>query len=155
LGAKDTRAVARDLKTAGIIPAGVTQLSINDAVVGGVISTAASNESEMMCASLGMAQSAQQEAFGDAFLLALAGVAGCAASPRRPDDDSIDWTLSAKLSRRPKLDIQMKTWTGDDGAGDPIRYDLKAKNYRDLILVDVCAPRILVLVTIPSDSASG
>lgn len=104
-----------------------------------------------MLGSLGMTRSAQQECFGDAFLLAVAGVAGCAISLRRPDDDSIDWTLSCKLSRRPKIDVQMKTWSGDDGSNDPIRYPLKRKNYDALILTEVLAPRILVLVTIPED----
>jgi hypothetical protein len=104
-----------------------------------------------MRTSLGMNRTAQQECFGDAFLLAVAGAAGCAVSFRRPDDDSIDWTLSCRLSRRPKIDVQMKTWTGDDGSSDPIRYPLKRKNYDDLILSDVLAPRILVLVTIPQD----
>jgi hypothetical protein len=101
--------------------------------------------------SLGMALTAQQECFGDAFLLAVAGVAGCAVALRRPDDDSIDWTLSCRLPRRPKIDVQMKTWTGDDCSSDPIRYPLKRKNYDDLILTDVLMPRILVLVTIPKE----
>jgi hypothetical protein len=100
-------------------------------------------------ADLGMAQTARQECFGDAFLLAVAGVAGCAVSQRRPDDDSIDWTLSCRLSRRPKLDVQMKTTSTDDGTGAVIRYPLKKKNYDDLILTNVLAPRILVLVTLP------
>jgi len=98
-----------------------------------------------------MALTAQQEYFGDAFLLAVAGVAGCAVALRRPDDDSIDWTLSCRLPRRPKIDVQMKTWTGDDCSSDPIRYPLKRKNYDDLILADALTPRILVLVTIPKD----
>jgi len=45
----------------------------------------------------------------------------------------------------------MKTWTGEDGSSDPIRYALKRKNYDDLIIMDVLAPRILVLVIIPQD----
>lgn len=102
-----------------------------------------------MWISLGISRTAQQECFGDAFLLAVAGAAGCAVSLRRPDDDSIDWTLSCRLSRRPKIDVQMKTWTGGDDSSDPIRYPLKRKNYDDLILTDVLAPRILVLVMIP------
>jgi hypothetical protein len=104
-----------------------------------------------MWSSIGMSRPAQQECFGDAFLLAVAAVAGCAVSFRRPDDDSIDWTLSSKLSRRPKIDVQMKTWTGDDGTSDPIRYPLKRKNYHDLILTDVLVPRILVVVTMPQE----
>lgn len=100
---------------------------------------------------LGMARPMQQEGFGDAFLLAVAGVAGCAVSYRRPDDDSIDWTLSCRLPRRPKLDIQMKTWTGDDGTGEAMRYPLKRKNYDDLVIADTLVSRILVLVTLPED----
>lgn len=104
-----------------------------------------------MPVNLGMARTAQQELFGDTFLLSVAGVAGCAASLRRPDDDDIDWTLSCKLPRRPKLDVQMKTWIGDDGIGEVIRYPLKRKNYDGLRLTDVVAPRLLVLVTLPRD----
>src|SRR5277367_2624627 len=100
---------------------------------------------------LGMARPAQQECFGDAFLLAVAGVAGCAVSPRRPDDDSIDWTLSSRLSRRPKLDVQMKTTINENSEGEVIHYPLKRKNYDDLSRMDLFSPRILVLVTLPRD----
>jgi len=98
---------------------------------------------------LGMARTAQQEGFGDAYLLAIAGVAGCATSLRRPDDDSIDWTLSCRLPLRPKLDIQMKTTTTADDGGDTIQYPLKVKNYNDLIITDILVPRILILVILP------
>jgi len=98
-----------------------------------------------------MARTAQQECFGDAFLLAVAGAAGCAVSSRRPDDDSIDWTLSCRLSQRPKLDVQMKTTITAEDNGVAISYPLKRKNYDDLIIDDVLAPRILVLVVLPRD----
>jgi hypothetical protein len=102
--------------------------------------------------SLGADLSARQECFGDAFLLAAAASAGCDIALRRPDCDGIDWTVSYKLfSRRPKIDVQMKTWTGDGGSGDQIHYPLKRKNYDSLILTDVLVPRILVLVTVPKD----
>jgi hypothetical protein len=98
---------------------------------------------------LGMARTAQQEGFGDAYLLAIAGVAGCATSLRRPDDDSIDWTLSCRLPLRPKLDIQMKTTATANDGGDTIQYPLKVKNYNDLIITDILVPRILILVILP------
>lgn len=110
------------------------------------------NEDNGAPAGLGMARTSQQECFGDVFLLAVAAVAGCAISQRRPDDDSIDWTLSCKLlSRRPKLDVQMKTMSADPGNGETIRYRLKKKNYNDLILTNLLAPRVLVLVTLPTN----
>lgn len=98
-----------------------------------------------------MAKSARQESFGDAFLLAIAGVAGCAISNRRPDNDSIDWTLSCRLPSRPKIDVQIKTWVGDDRQGPDLRYPLKIKNYNDLVSTDLMVPRILVVVAIPRD----
>jgi Domain of unknown function (DUF4365) len=91
----------------------------------------------------------QQEQFSDAFLLAIAAAAGCASSRPVPDNDSIDWTLSCRLSRRPKLDIQLKSTIHPKVEAGDIRYRLKMKNYNDLILEDLVAPRILVLVTVP------
>jgi hypothetical protein len=102
---------------------------------------------------LGMPLTLQQERFGDAFLLAVAAAAGIAAAKPEVDYDSIDYTLSCKLPRRPKLDIQMKTTGRDDQEGPTISYPLKRKNYDDLIVVDVVVPRILVLVVVPQDTA--
>lgn len=96
---------------------------------------------------------ARQEQFGNAFLLAVAAVAGFAAAKPGTDHDSIDWTLSSRLPRRPKLDIQMKSTRADDGQGPAIRFPLRRKNYDDLILTDVSCPRLLVLVLVPSDVA--
>lgn len=94
---------------------------------------------------------ARQEQFGNAFLLALAAVAGFAAAKPGTDNDSIDWTLSSRLPRRPKLDVQMKTTRTDDSEGEMIHYPLRRKNYHDLILTDVSCPRLLVLVLVPPD----
>jgi hypothetical protein len=102
---------------------------------------------------LGMPLEMQQERFGDTFLLAAASVAGCAAVKPEPDNDSIDWTLSCRLQRRPKIDVQMKTVLLDDENLEIIPYPLKRKNYDDLILTDILVPRILVLVTLPTDIA--
>jgi len=102
--------------------------------------------------SLAAPLSTEQERFGDAFLLAVAALAGCSAAKPYPDVEGIDWTVSCRLfRRRPKIDIQMKTWTGDDGSGDQIRYPLKRKNYDSLIFDDPCIRRILLLVTVPKD----
>jgi hypothetical protein len=100
---------------------------------------------------LGSPLISHQDCFGDAFILAVASVAGCAISSRRPDNDSIDWTLSCRLDRRPKLDVQMKTTTTDEGRGSAISYSLKRKNYDDLIPVEVICPRVLIVVTLPRD----
>jgi hypothetical protein len=100
---------------------------------------------------LGMHRDAQQERFGDAFLLAVASVAGCACAKPETDNDSIDWTLSCRLPHRPKIDVQVKTVSLDGEIPDMIAYPLKRKNYDDLIVADLLSPRILVLVAVPSD----
>jgi hypothetical protein len=98
---------------------------------------------------LGMAITMRQERFGDSFLLAVAAAAGCACAKPETDNDSIDWTLSCRLSRMPKIDVQIKTLMTNDGLGDHISYALKKKNYDDLILSDIFSPRILVVAAIP------
>jgi Domain of unknown function (DUF4365) len=96
----------------------------------------------------------QQERFADAFLTSTAARAGCAAVRPDVDDDSVDWTLSCRLApRRPKLDVQMKSTTTAHARGGVIRYSLKRKNYDDLILTELTAPRILILVLLPADIA--
>jgi hypothetical protein len=83
----------------------------------------------------------------------VAAVAGFTAAKPAVDHDSVDWTISSRLPRRPKIDIQMKSRRIEEAdTGDVIRYDLKRKNYDDLILADLQAPRMLVLVLVPHES---
>lgn len=94
---------------------------------------------------------ARKEQFSNAFLLAIAAAAGCSVSKPSVDNDSIDWTISNRLARRPKLDVQLKC-TGTDGVRGPeIAFELPVKNYADLILTDLIVPRILVLIHVPVD----
>lgn len=58
---------------------------------------------------------ARQEQFGNAFLLAVAAAAGFAAAKSGTNNDSIDWTLSSRLRRRLKLDVQMMSTRTDGG----------------------------------------
>ena len=102
---------------------------------------------------LGLAVALAQEQFSKAFILALAALAGCAAAEPAPDVDSIDWTLSCRLPRRPKLDLQVKSTRLATPEGDHIPYALKRKNYDDLSLPNLLAPRLLVLVLVPEDPA--
>jgi hypothetical protein len=92
----------------------------------------------------------RQEQFANAFLLSVAAVAGFTAAKPDVDNDSIDWTISSRLPRRPKIDIQMKSYRCEETVpGEIIHHDLKRKNYDDLILTDLFAPRLLILVIVP------
>jgi hypothetical protein len=92
---------------------------------------------------------ARKEQFSNAFLLAVAAVAGCSVSKPSVDNDSIDWTISNRLPRRPKLDVQLKCTSDDDGNGPSIALALKKKNYDDLRVTELISPRILILVVVP------
>ena len=92
---------------------------------------------------------ARKEQFSNAFLLAVAAVAGCSVAKPSVDNDSIDWTMSNRLPRRPKLDIQLKCTADDDGNGPSVAFRLKKKNYDDLTITDLISPRILLLVVVP------
>jgi hypothetical protein len=98
---------------------------------------------------LGLSLTAAQEQFSTASL------AGCSVAEPKPDDDSIDWTLSCRLApRRPKLDLQVKSTNDGTGTEAAIHYPLKRKNYDELILADLLTPRLLVLVVVPPDPLS-
>jgi hypothetical protein len=104
----------------------------------------------MPVVSLGMNITQQQEEFSDAFVLAIAAAVGCTTAKPAVDDDSVDWTLSCRLKpRRPKLDLQLKSWTNPALTGGALSYPLKLKNYDDLRSTELSVPRILVLVTLP------
>jgi len=92
---------------------------------------------------------ARKEQFSNAFLLAVAAVGGCSVAKPTVDNDSIDWTISNRLPRRPKLDIQLKCTADDDGNGPSVALPLKKKNYDDLTITDLISPRILLLVVVP------
>ena len=93
---------------------------------------------------LGLSMSHAQEQFSKAFVLAVAALAGCSAPAPDPDVDDIDWTLPCRLRpRRPKLDLQVKSWTRDTGTAEAIHYPLRRKSYDGLILTNLLIPRIL------------
>lgn len=99
---------------------------------------------------LGLSISHAQEQFSKAFVLAVAALAGCSAAEPEPDVDDIDWTLSCRLApRRPKLDLQVKSWTHATGTPEAVHYPLKRNSYDGLILTNLLIPRFLILVLVP------
>ena len=91
----------------------------------------------------------QKEQFSNCFVYAVASVAACSVAKPSVDHDSIDWTISNRLPRRPKIDVQLKC-TGRETPKDPVfSFVLKRKNYDDLRITDLIAPRILVVVVVP------
>jgi hypothetical protein len=105
----------------------------------------------------GIPLSARQESFSLAYVRAVVATAGFALQGgSEPDLDSVDLTISARgnggVFRSPRLDIQLKCQLNPTG-GDPWVYDLKAKNFNDLVPSNPQVPRILVVVQVPTDPA--
>ena len=96
----------------------------------------------------------QKEQFSLAYVYAVAAVAGFSTYRPSVDDDSIDLGIAARGGsgnlKSPRLEIQLKSTARDAGMGATVAFSLKRKNYDDLI-ADVLVPRILVVVTLPSD----
>jgi len=55
----------------------------------------------------GLSLAAAQEQFSKACVLVTVLLAGCSVAEPKPDGDSIDWTWSWLVPRRPKFDLQV------------------------------------------------
>lgn len=100
--------------------------------------------------------SQQKEQFSNAYLEALAAAAGYALAKPGVDEDSIDWTLSGRggsVYRSFKLDVQLKCTSTQIQASNGLHFPLSRKNYDDLRAINVTAPRILIVVLVPEDTA--
>ncbi|MBF0614325.1 MAG: DUF4365 domain-containing protein [Magnetococcales bacterium] len=100
----------------------------------------------------------QKEKFSEAYVRAVAAVAGFGVSRPEVDDDSVDLTIAARggkgTVRSPRLDIQLKcTANAAIDEGKTFSFPLKIKNYDDLRDEQVMVPRVLVVVRVPDDVA--
>lgn len=95
---------------------------------------------------------AQKEQFSQAYVRAIAAVAGFAVAKPEVDDDSIDLSIKSRFhSVRPQLDVQLKCTETLELADTQMGFPLKQKNYLDLSAPDVLVPRILVVLRVPAD----
>jgi Domain of unknown function (DUF4365) len=94
----------------------------------------------------------QKELFSQAYVRAVAAVAGFSVDRLELDFNSIDLQITAGSGEEsvsfPELKLQLKCTSRDVIDGDRIRFALKVKNYNDL-RKNVLVPRILVVVLVP------
>jgi hypothetical protein len=97
----------------------------------------------------------QKEQFSNAYLQAVASVAGYSLYKPAVDDDSVDWGIAARGTigriRAPRLELQLKSTSRDVLTDNAIRYPIKLKNYDDLRMVDFAIPRILIVILLPDN----
>ncbi len=95
----------------------------------------------------------QKEQFSGAYLRAVCAVAGFSLAEPEVDDDSVDFLVAAagggRTTRRPRVELQLKSTARNLMRADGVHYPLKSKNYEDLRTPDVLVPRILVVVVLP------
>ena|SRR5581483_1632633 len=98
----------------------------------------------------------RKEQFSQAYVKAVAAVAGFAWYEPSVDDDSVDLGLAQRggrgTVRSPHLEMQLKCHAMPTPAEDEFSFWLKRKNYDDL-RDEVEVKRILVVVLVPDDLA--
>lgn len=96
----------------------------------------------------------QKELLSKAYVRAIAAVGGFSVSQPEVDDDSIDLKIVARGGEgvvfSPELNLQLKCTSRDVLDGEFIRYPVRIKNYRDLI-INSQVPRLLVVVLVPEN----
>ncbi len=97
----------------------------------------------------------QKEKFSDAYLQAVAAVAGYGLAKPNPDTDSVDWVISARgvgdTLRRPRLEVQLKCTAQNIVRETHLHFPLEIKNYNDLRHPNPLTPCILIVVTVPDN----
>lgn len=96
----------------------------------------------------------RKQQFSFAYVKAIAAVAGFATYRPSVDDDGVDLGMASRSSggtiARPRLEMQVKCTEVAEWYGDFLHYELRKKNYDDLIISNLLVPRILVVVVVPA-----
>jgi hypothetical protein len=97
----------------------------------------------------------RKEKFSRAYVSALCSAVGCSIGLWDADEDSVDVTLK-KINASgpipsPQLDVQLKATARATITASGVTFPLKTKNFHDL-RQPAHYPRILVVVTLPSDN---
>ncbi|KAB8316949.1 DUF4365 domain-containing protein [Tolypothrix campylonemoides VB511288] len=93
--------------------------------------------------------SQQKEQLSNAYVRAIASVAGCSLYKPDVDDDNVDIGIASRGGTEPilspRLELQLKCTSRDTLEESYIKYPLKLKNY-DNLRINTLVPRILVVV---------
>jgi Domain of unknown function (DUF4365) len=95
----------------------------------------------------------RMEALSRAYVEAVAAHAGYVVSMANFDRDSVDLTIEAGATARPKISVQLKATSAIPPKATTYNYPLPVKNYNDLRGVSQ-TPRILVVLSMPKAEKS-
>ncbi|MBS0966987.1 DUF4365 domain-containing protein [Acetobacter okinawensis] len=89
-----------------------------------------------------------EEALSQAYVTAVASMAGYVVALKNFDRDGIDITIEAGDSFRPKIDAQLKASINIDDSSETISFFCPKKNY-DKLNIATQTPRILLIMKLP------
>ena len=95
-----------------------------------------------------LSENDKKEQLSLVYACAVATACGYTFSTQNLDRDSIDLTVSSRSSRRASVSFQLKCTSSPDWDGDALKYQLKAKNYNDLV-AQRQVPLLLLVMELP------
>lgn len=111
-------------------------------------------KSEEIADTISLGDPGHQGDYGEQFVQALAIVSGLdTLKSAYRDRCGVDWQIQFpgiyRLSRYPKIEVQVKTWSQPHGDDLAWRYPLRVKNFNNLAGEGFSLPRFLFLVIVP------
>lgn len=94
----------------------------------------------------------RKEQLSQAYVAALAAGCGYTVSIPNLDRDSIDIQVASGSSRRASVQFQLKATSSPDWVGSDLKFQLKQKNYNDLV-VERQVPLLLAVMVLPPGEA--
>ncbi|MBF0891726.1 DUF4365 domain-containing protein [Gluconobacter sp. LMG 1744] len=91
-----------------------------------------------------------EEALSQAYVTAVASMAGYVVAHKNFDRDGIDITIEAGDSFRPKIDLQLKASINIDDSAETISYFCRKRNY-NLLNIATQTPRLLLVMKLPKN----
>lgn len=99
-----------------------------------------------------LSENDRKEQLSQAYIAALAAGCGYTISIPNLDRDSIDIQVSSGSSRRASVQFQLKATSAPAWNGSDLSFQLKQKNYNDLVC-ERQVPLLLAVMVLPSQSA--
>lgn len=90
----------------------------------------------------------RKEQLSQAYVAALSASCGYTISIPNLDRDSVDIQVSSRSSRRASVQFQLKATSSPEWMGNDLKFQLKQKNYNDLV-VERQVPLLLAVIVLP------
>lgn len=94
----------------------------------------------------------RKEQLSQAYIAALSARCGFTISIPNLDRDSVDIQVSSGTSRRASIQLQLKATSSPEWDRDELKFQLKAKNYNDLVIKRQ-VPLLLAVMVLPENPA--